>query len=125
MKKTITLILILTLGVAVQVANADFTFGEPTNLGPEINGSGEEAGACLSPDGLSLYFQRTVNNIGKIWVTRRTTPDSEWGPPSNLLSGAGPGQGIEPVPRCDQSGNWQEYCTDCGVRLYFLLGVES
>jgi hypothetical protein len=90
MKKAITLISIVTLGVAVQVANADFTFGEPTNLGPEINGPGEEVGACLSPDGLSLYFQRMVNNIGKIWVTRRTTPDSEWGPPSNLLSGAGP-----------------------------------
>jgi hypothetical protein len=90
MKKTITLILIVSLGVAMQVANADFTFGEPTNLGSEINGPGEEAGACLSPDGLALYFQRTVNNVGEIWVTRRATPDSEWGPPSNLLPGAGP-----------------------------------
>ena len=36
-KKTILLALALTLASSVQVAKADFTFGEPTNLGSAIN----------------------------------------------------------------------------------------
>ena len=83
MKKTITLILIVALGVAVQVANADFSFGEPTNLGPEINGPGEEAGACLSPDGLALYFHCEEPD-GEIRVAQRTSLNDQWGPTFNL-----------------------------------------
>ena len=33
MKKLISLVLILVLGLAVEVANADFIFGEPQDLG--------------------------------------------------------------------------------------------
>ena len=83
MKKTITLILIVTLGVAVQVANADFTFGEPTNLGPEVNGPGEDCAACLSPNGLELYFHCEEPD-GEIRVARRASPNDQWGPSSNL-----------------------------------------
>jgi hypothetical protein len=67
-------------------ANADFTFGEPVNLGSVINGPGEDAGACLSPDGLELYYQR--GDPGKIWVAHQVTSrgdtESKWGPPSIL-----------------------------------------
>jgi hypothetical protein len=36
---------------------ADFTFGEPTNLGPTVNdSSSEDLFACPSADGLELYF---------------------------------------------------------------------
>ena len=37
-------------------AKADFTFGEPTNLGPTVNGGAYEEKPCISADGLSLYF---------------------------------------------------------------------
>jgi hypothetical protein len=37
-------------------ANADFIFGEPTNLGPKVNTSYGDCGSCISADGLSLYF---------------------------------------------------------------------
>ena len=37
-------------------ANADFTFGEPTNLGPTVNTSRDENGLSISADGLTVYF---------------------------------------------------------------------
>jgi len=36
--------------------NADFTFGEPVNMGPTINTEADEVLGCISPDGLELYF---------------------------------------------------------------------
>ncbi len=40
-------ILVLTLGLIASVANADFTFGTPTNLGLPVNSSAEEGGPRL------------------------------------------------------------------------------
>ncbi len=37
MKNTISLVLVLAMGLAAEVANADFTFGEPTNLGVDVH----------------------------------------------------------------------------------------
>ena len=37
-------------------AKADFTIGEPINLGPNINTPGDEMNPCISPDGLEFYF---------------------------------------------------------------------
>ena len=63
-------------------AHADFTFAEPVNLGPTINGAASY-GPCVSPDGLELYFSR---DDGDIYVARRTTPEGEWGTPAKLGS---------------------------------------
>ncbi len=49
-------ILVLTLGLTAEVANADFTFGTPTNLGPTVNTSAWEVQASISDEGLSLFF---------------------------------------------------------------------
>jgi len=67
-------------GFGPPVAHADFTFGQPTNLGSTINSSALDACPCLSPDGLELYLYRG----GAILVSRRATVDSEWGPPDGL-----------------------------------------
>ena len=57
MKTTkMVVILVLALGLVAQVANADFTFGEPTNLGPTVNTSYGDSASSISADGLSLYF---------------------------------------------------------------------
>jgi len=56
MKRTISLALVLTLCVVAEVTKADFTFGNPTNLGPNVNSSFDDAGPCISADGLKLYF---------------------------------------------------------------------
>ena len=69
---------------------ADFTFGEPTNLGPKVNSSYGE-GAFISADGLSLYvgdvpFDPAPGGFGggDLWVTSRVTTDDEWGTRNNL-----------------------------------------
>jgi hypothetical protein len=86
-------ILVLALGLAAEVANADFVFGTPTNLGTPVNSSYPDAGPSISADGLELYFMDYIvsapprpGGYGEIdiWVTTRDTIDGEWGTPMNL-----------------------------------------
>ncbi len=71
-------------------ANADFTFGTPTNLGPTVNSSYDDDRPSISADGLSLYFCDWPNprpdgfGGGDIWVTTRKTKDDPWVTPVNL-----------------------------------------
>ncbi|MHC4539320.1 MAG: hypothetical protein ACYS74_06010, partial [Planctomycetota bacterium] len=70
-------------------AKADFTFGQPTNLGPIINSSADDWPPIISADGLTLYFNS--NRSGgygnhDLWVTRRPTVYDPWGEPVNLGS---------------------------------------
>jgi serine/threonine protein kinase/Tol biopolymer transport system component/tetratricopeptide (TPR) repeat protein len=75
----------LLSGLDTPVAQANFTFGEPTKLGPTISTSEVDAMPCSSPDGLELYFNHgPTDATADIWVSRRATPDSPWGPSSNL-----------------------------------------
>ena len=66
---------------------ADFTFGEPTNLGPTVNSSARDHGPSISPDGLELYFgSRRPGGYGAtdLWVATRATKDDPWEEPVNL-----------------------------------------
>ena len=68
-------------------AKADFTFGEPTNLGPTVNSSAGESQPYILADGLALYFQSTrPGGYGDkdLWVTTRETIDDPWEEPMNL-----------------------------------------
>jgi hypothetical protein len=68
-------------------AKADFTFGEPTNLGPTVNSPTNEASHSMSADNLELYFaSRRAGGVGGIdlWVSTRLVPEDEWGSPTNL-----------------------------------------
>ena len=68
-------------------AHADFTFGAATNLGPTVNSEYGDYEACLSPDGLELYFcSNRPGGYGgyDIWVTKRARLEDPWGPPANL-----------------------------------------
>ena len=70
---------------------ADFTFGEPTNLGPPVNGVGREISPSISPDGLELYWhsrgrEADATAPGDIWGTARATTADAWGTPVNLGS---------------------------------------
>jgi len=87
MKKKILTILVLVLMLSTQVAKADFTFGEPTNLGSFVNSSVRDFGSTSSAYGLSLYFNS--NRPGgsgdqDLWITMRTTTKDTWGEPVNL-----------------------------------------
>ena len=84
--------MVVTLILIVEITKADFTFGEPTNLGPTINTSSGEGGAgglSISADGLSIYFDsdRSGGNGGAdLWVATRATKNNDWSAPVNLGS---------------------------------------
>ena len=87
MKRTISLVLVLALGLIPKVAKADFTFGEPTNMGPLINGAGNDNSSSLTPDGLQMYFgSDREGGVGEVdlWMSTRPTKDDEWAEPVNL-----------------------------------------
>ncbi|MHC4582880.1 MAG: LamG-like jellyroll fold domain-containing protein [Planctomycetota bacterium] len=82
---TIMLVVIISM---VSNANADFTFGEPTNLGPTINSPNSDFPGSFTSDGLEMYFDS--NRIGGSWdtydiyVSTRATTDDAWGTPVKL-----------------------------------------
>ena len=78
---------IAVIVIGAGTANADFTFGEPTNLGPKVNTSSGDCVTCFSSDGLEMYIDSgRPGGYGHwdIWVARRPTKDDDWGTPVNL-----------------------------------------
>ncbi len=86
-KRTILMVLVLTLALFADVANADYTFGTPTNLGPTVNSSGYDFSPSIPADGLEMYFES--NRPGgagtyDIWVSTRANKEDDWGAPTDL-----------------------------------------
>ena len=95
-------------------AKADFTFGEPTNLGPNVNSTSGESGPSISANGLTLYFisDRSGGAGGyDIWMTTRSSTDADWGPAVNI------GQ-----PPNSQYSYWEPSISSDGLSLYFSDG---
>ena len=94
MKKTILITMVLAIGLSTEIAKADFTFGEPMNLGASVNSSNYDAGPSISSDGLSLFFYslRSGGFGGSgwerldLWVSTRETTTDDWGAPTVLGS---------------------------------------
>ncbi len=61
--------------------NADFAFGTPINLGPNMNSPVEDLGVCISPNGLELYFCSFFEGFGvpTFRMASRENPDDPWG----------------------------------------------
>jgi len=62
-------------------------WGEPTNLGPTVNSSGEDYVPTISPDGRMLIFgSAPPDNSGgsHLWLSKREQPDDDWGSPIHL-----------------------------------------
>ena len=57
-------------------------WGEPVNLGPNINGPRGDVRPSISSDGLTLVFSRTLP--WSLWVSTRKSVDADWGPAVNL-----------------------------------------
>ena len=69
-----------------ETAKADFVLGEPVNLGPPVNNSASDGGACISSDRLELYFSSDrPGSLGShdIWVAKRASVSGSWEPPMN------------------------------------------
>jgi len=67
--------------------SADDDWSVPENLGPVVNGLGDDYVPTLSPDGLMLFYTcvRPGGYGGwDIWVTGRETTNGPWGEPVNL-----------------------------------------
>ena len=97
--------------LGARIARADFTFGEPMNLGPTVNSSADEFDPGISSDGLELYFHSArPGGYGPldIWVTRRSTTKDEWGETVNI------GQAVN-------SSSYDEcpFISPDGLTLYF------
>jgi len=92
-------------------AQADFTFGEPTNLGPVVNSQYHDQLPSISSDGLELYFMsRRTGGTGDwdIWVTKRETIYDPWAEPANIGS------------TVNSSGeDWAPCISADGLELYF------
>ena len=87
MKKTILLILTLILNLVIKEVKADFTFGEPMNLGPAINSDSVDVLPTITADGLECYF--TSSRLGghgglDLWVTERVTTEDSWSHSKNV-----------------------------------------
>ncbi len=109
--KTISLVFVLVLVLFTGVTNADFTFGEPVNLGPTINSSARDEEPGISADGLSIYYcSLRPGGYGgyDMWVTTRATTQDDWGPPVNLGS-----------PVNSSSDDFSEDISADGLELYF------
>jgi serine/threonine protein kinase len=69
----------------------DAPWDTPENLGPPVNSPSDEFMACISPDGLELYFSDLGvpprpggYGGGDIWVTRRASREDPWSEPVSL-----------------------------------------
>jgi hypothetical protein len=73
--------------ISVGNVKADFTFGEPVNLGPPINSSSREFTVAISADNLEMYISsERPGGLGYFDIYRRTreNEDDPWGPLVNV-----------------------------------------
>jgi OmpA-OmpF porin, OOP family len=114
MKKNITLVLGMVLGMFIGIARADFTFGTLAFFDEPINSTGVEYFGCISSDGLEIYIDKPVGGgMGAsdwdIYVSTRGTTNDLWSAPVNLGSTVNTG-GI---------GDGSPSISGDGLELYF------
>ena len=80
-------------------------WGEPLNLGPNVNSPGQEVTPSISPDGLELYF--SLYHSYKIQVCKRPSKDAPWSKPEPL------------GPPISGHNNLQAEVSADGLSLYF------
>jgi len=116
MKKTILLVLVLAFGLVTEQTNANFTFGTPTNLGPLVNSPYSDLSACVSADGLSLFFSSNRSPGGfrdfDLWMATRQAKNEDWGVPVHLGDTLN-SRGME----------WNPCISSDGLELYFAKGT--
>jgi len=79
--------ILVAIVIGQESANADFTFGEPVNLGPPFNSPSREVSFFMSADGLEVYVSsERSGGLGYIdmWRSTRENADDPWGPLVNV-----------------------------------------
>ncbi len=64
----------------IRRATTESKWEERTAPGPEVNQAGSEYRPTLSPDGLTLVFNRDSD----LWISRRVSPDKSFGPAAKI-----------------------------------------
>jgi hypothetical protein len=72
----------LDIWVSKRTINSD-SWGEPTNLGPNVNSNRGDAYPSISNDGLVLFFASIRGGEWNLWMTQRATETDPWEPPVN------------------------------------------
>jgi len=111
-------------------ATIDDEWGEPVNLGPNVNSSGGDVCPSISADGLTLVFSR---NASSLWATTRRSINDEWGPAFRLhISGPGYfyGPALSPDGSTiyfDASASWGGYGDDDLWQITFtpIIDLDS
>ena len=107
----IGIVTILVFDVRIVKVKADFTFGQPINLGPTVNSSYHDQHPSISGDGTKLYFMsRRSGGIGDwdILVAKRKTTNDSWSDPENI------------GPIVNSNGeDWAPSVSSDGLELYF------
>ncbi len=84
----VTILAILPILTFSQSGKETFSgFSMPQNNGTTVNSADDESGACVAPNGLSLYLSSDApGTLGSkdLWVSQRPTLTSAWGVPQNL-----------------------------------------
>jgi hypothetical protein len=66
---------------------ADSDWAAPVNMGPAVNSSAHDCEACISNDGLAVFFTSDrPGGMGSfdMWMTTRRSQAAAWSPPVNL-----------------------------------------
>jgi len=104
-------------------ASLDAPWGEPVNLGPNVNGPGLDAAPAVSLDGHLLFFSSDRpggQGSNDIYVARRAdkSDDLAWGPAVNL----GPDVNTEEF---EAGGFYLQSAEDGSANLYFARGSSG
>jgi OOP family OmpA-OmpF porin len=86
-RKQVLATILVTIALAAGMAESQYEFGTPVNLGPVVNSSANDGSPKISADGLELYFHsnRPGGSGGiDLWVSKRPTKDAAWGASVNL-----------------------------------------
>lgn len=114
------------LWVTTRATTAD-PWGQPVNLGPDVNSGDQDWSPSISNDGLMLVFSRGLSGI---WATMRRSVADGWGPAVQLEI-TGPGYLLGPALSPDgstlyfqASKDWGGYGNDDFWQVRFIPVVD-
>ena len=89
-------------------------WGAPVNLGATVNSPALDVNADISADGLALFLESNrPGSLGMadLWMTTRTTQDSDWGPMVRLGPTVNAG-GFDAMPDISSDGSTLYFCAE-------------
>jgi hypothetical protein len=90
------------IGIVIAVAfgggsaKADFTFGEPINLGSPISTDAGDGCPVFTADGLTMFIESDRGGGWDVWMATRETLHAPWQEPENLTATFGSEGGFAP-----------------------------